>query len=320
VSKIEKALRELQRARNVEKEARPPQSPIGTLAGETMLPNLEATAGHSPEGDTLELEALGGSTAPARIHIDLDALRAEGFLAPDDESRFLADEYRQIKRPLVAHAFGKRATKIEDGHIILVSSALPGDGKTFTCINLALSMAREADQSILLVDADIAKAHISHLFGANERAGLMDLLEDDSELEPQDVILETDVPGLAVMPAGGMRLHSTELLASNRMERLLKALTAQNPNRIVLIDSSPLLSTSESRVLATLCGQIVLVVHAGLTPQNAVLDAIDLVDESKAVNLILNQARGASAGSYYGKYGGYGYGYGRSPETSRDEV
>jgi exopolysaccharide/PEP-CTERM locus tyrosine autokinase len=268
------------------------------------------------------MAALGSNKTVISIQINQDALRAAGFLAPDEENRELADQYRQIKRPLVAHAFGKRATKVEDGHIILVSSALPGDGKTFTCINLALSIARESDQSALLVDADVAKAHISQLFGVDKQAGLMDLLAQDSDLDLQDIILETDVPGLSVLPAGGMRLNSTELLASNRMESLLRALTLQDPNRIVLIDSSPLLSTSESRVLATLCGQVVLVVRAGATPQNAVLDAIDLVDKEKAVNLLLNQARGASAGSYYGKYGsyGYGYGYGGRPETSSDEV
>jgi exopolysaccharide/PEP-CTERM locus tyrosine autokinase len=318
MSKIQKAIQEMQKAKGAKPTAPGPQPPIGKLASAGESEGPEPVENHVAGDETLELAALDSDKIAASIFIDQDALRSAGFLAPDEENRYLADQYRQIKRPLVAHAFGKRATKVEDGHIILVTSALPGDGKTFTCINLALSLAREQDQSVLLVDADVAKGHISRLFGAGDQVGLMDLLEDEGGLDLQDVILDTDVPGLAVMPAGGMRLHSTELLASNRMERLLRALTAQDPHRIMLIDSSPLLSTSESRVLTTLSGQIVLVVCAGVTPQNAVLDAIDLIDESKAVNLILNQARGSLAGGYYGGYGGYG-GYGYGAETPRDQ-
>ncbi len=286
MSKIHKALHEMQK-KNLAGNVLDPPETIGNV--------VEPTAADPPG---------------RMIHIDQEALRASGFIAPEDEARILIDQFRYIKRPLVAHAFGKRATKVQDGHLILVTSALPGDGKTFTCINLALSMAREQDRSVLLVDADVVKGHISHLFGATEQPGLLDLLEEDCDLDLEDTILKTDIAGLSIMSAGKMRAHSTEMLASHRMERLIKALGTREPDRIVLFDSSPLLCTSEARVLGSLAGQVVLVVRSGSTPQGAVFEAINMIDKDRTLNLVLNQARGSADGGYYGYGYGYGGGYG----------
>ena len=248
------------------------------------------------------------------IKVDRDALRRVGLMAPEDEERHLMDQYRNIKRPLVAHAFGIRATKVPDGHLILVSSAVPGEGKTFTCINLALSIAMERDRSVLLVDADVAKPHISRLFGVEDRPGLLDLLDDSEAMDYADTILATDVPRLSIMPAGHVRANATELLASAEMEKLIRHMEEDDPDRIILFDSPPILVTSEARILTSLVGQIALVVHAGQTPQQAVLDAVSTIHEDKPVNLILNQARHSGVGNYYGGY----YGYGQQPEGGND--
>ena len=288
--------------------------PLGKVISDRVAPETAEPVAEVELGDaTSNLAALDETQIQRRVLIDREALRREGFFAPEDEERVLVDQYRQIKRPLIAHAFGKRATKIPDGHLILVSSALAGDGKTFTCLNLALSMAREQDRSVLLVDADVAKAHITTLFGAEDQPGLLDLLEEDLKLKLNDAILETDIKGLSVMTAGLMRTHSTELLASERMESLIRALSAQDPNRIVLFDSSPLLATSEARELTSLVGQVVLVVAAELTPQQAVVAALAVVDQGKPVNLVLNQARHSSSNGYYG------YGYGRDSKGERND-
>jgi protein-tyrosine kinase len=301
VSKIQNAIRKIQKSKSAEVET---ESMLAM--GEIVSKRVDAL-GTDVGDETPQRAVLGDATVQRSISVDRDALRSAGFFASENEERVLVDQYRQIKRPLVAHAFGKRATKIRDGHLILISSALPGDGKTFTCINLALSIAREQDRSVLLVDADVAKAHITRLFGAEGQPGLLDLLEEDSLLNLDDTILKTDITGMSVMTAGAMRSHSTELLASERMESLIRALSAQDPNRIVLFDSSPILATSESLVLSSLVGQVVLVVAAEQTPQQAVLEAIAAIDENKPVNLVLNQARYDSADGY----NSYGYGYGR---------
>ncbi len=317
MSKIQKAIRDIEKTRR--KGVTSDQAvTLGVLVERSEQLAHQGTEDESEYlGDeTRHLAALDSDKVIRSVEVIRESLREAGFIAPEEEEQQIIDQYRQIKRPLVAHAFGKRATKIEGGHLILVSSALSGDGKTFSCINLALSMSSEQDRSVLLIDGDVAKAHVSRLFGIDDQPGLTDLLQRDSKLDLNDVILNTDIEGLSLMASGRMNKYTTELFASNRMERLIKALSAQDPNRIIIFDSSPLLSTSEARVLTTLVGQIVLVVCAGKTPRNAVLQALDLIEEGKAVNLVLNQARNTSSDGYYGSYYGYGAGDG---STGRSE-
>jgi len=240
------------------------------------------------------------------IEVDREMLRDAGYLAPADQERFLAEQYRILKRPLIDNAFGRGAYMGDDANLIMVTSALPGDGKTFNCINLALSMAIEKDVSVLLVDADVAKPHISRLFGIDDKPGLIDLLKDKS-IDVDTVVMRTDIPGLRILPAGCPDEHATELLASRRMGKVINELSKAYPDRVVIFDSPPILATSESRVLASFMGQIVMVVCAGWTPQQAVEDALENLDDSKAINLILNQS---ASGSGSASYGAYKYGYG----------
>jgi protein-tyrosine kinase len=242
------------------------------------------------------------------IEISRDALRAAGLLPPEHQARQIADEYRQIKRPLIANAFGRGQQALPRGRIIAMMSALPGEGKTFNSINLAFSMALEKDMSVLLVDADVAKPHISRMFGVRDEPGLIDLLTDPHRTL-EEVILATNIPGLSILPAGRTSETATELLASTRMTEIVQGLERQDPNRIVLFDSPPLLLTTESRALAASAGQVVLVVRADETPRNAVLEAVELIGEGKWVGLILNQSSTPSAGGYYG----YGQRYGEVP-------
>ena len=245
------------------------------------------------------------------LHVDNEALRDAGLIAPEYHEQLLANQYRDIKRPLIAHAFGKRVTQIEGGNLIMVSSALPGEGKTFTSINLALSMAHEKDHFVLLVDADVANPHSSEMFGAADELGLLDVLEKP-DIPVQSLILPTDVDNLSLLPAGKLRPHSTELLASAVMEDVCETLSRLSKGQIIIFDSPPLLQTSEAKVLAGLAGQVVIVVRAEETPQDAVAAALAVLDEGKAVNLVLNQAR-AGIGEYQ-----YGYGI-KKAEESREE-
>jgi exopolysaccharide/PEP-CTERM locus tyrosine autokinase len=187
----------------------------------------------------------------------------------------------------------------------MMASALPGDGKTFTSINLALSISRERDTTVVLVDADVAKPHISRIFGVDQELGLLDALSDPS-LDIESLVLPTDVKGLSILPAGKPREHATELVASSQMKDVVRRLIAAHAHRIALFDSSPLLVSSESRALAAFVGQVALVVRAGRTPRQAVLDAIGHLGEGKSVGLVLNQGRASFSEGLYG----YGYGYG----------
>lgn len=242
--------------------------------------------------------------AGQRVLIDYAQLRAQGLLAPDAEQRRLAEQYRAIKRPLVRNANPSVDPPVPRGNLIMVASALAGEGKTFTCVNLCLSIARERDWSVVLVDGDCSKPHLTQLFCAEREPGLTDLLRDPS-LDFDSLVMPTNVDGLSILPAGSRDPHASELLASKRMEDLCETLWADMGGRIIVFDSSPLLLTTEAPVLATQVGQVVVVVRANDTPQQAVLAALERLDQTKAIGCVLNQSWDTSEPG--GGYGYYGY-------------
>jgi exopolysaccharide/PEP-CTERM locus tyrosine autokinase len=234
--------------------------------------------------------------------IEFSALHRAGLTPSESDERRLMAEYRQIKRPLVANAVTRGAPILRNGHLIVVASAMPGEGKTFTAVNLALSMSFEKDLHVVLVDADTAKPQLTQVLGVTDSPGLLDALREQT-FDPEQAILPTDVPNLSFMPAGRHSAEATELLASTRMAQVAGALTRRDRQRILLFDSPPLLLTNESRVLTQLAGQVVVVVRAESTPHPVVLDALDLLEGEPAVYLVLNQSSRSSTEAYY--YYGY---------------
>ncbi|HEV7985023.1 MAG TPA: hypothetical protein VGP20_02580 [Steroidobacteraceae bacterium] len=242
--------------------------------------------------------------APARtIPINQDALRAAGLLPPPHQERELAQQYRQIKRPLINRALGRGVEALPQGNLIMVASAVPGEGKTFMSLNLALSMRLEEDLTVLLVDGDVVNPRLSQVLGAQSEPGLLDVIKDSSVSLPS-LLMPTDVPGLSFLPAGRPDDKSTELLASSRMQQVVAQLAAQDPTRLVVFDSAPLLLTTESQALAQVSGQILIVVRAEQTPQQVVFEAIETLAEDKPVSLVLNQCVRQPHGYYY-QYGSY---------------
>jgi exopolysaccharide/PEP-CTERM locus tyrosine autokinase len=237
------------------------------------------------------------------LNVDGNALRAHGYLPDKDLDRQFADHFRRIKRPLIDKALSGNAAAGEP-RIIMVASAVPGDGKTFTTINLAFSMAHERDISVLLVDSDVAKQHITEIFGLRDQKGLLDALVDEN-LDTESLVVPTNLRGLSILPAGRRVEGTAELLSSNRMRKIAASLCARRPRRIVLLDSPPLLITNEGRALLKIAGQVALVVRAGETPRHAVQAALELFDEKQAGGLILNQVTTGSTEGYYG-YEAYG--------------
>jgi protein-tyrosine kinase len=237
-----------------------------------------------------------------RIAFDFGRLGAEGYLSELGQERRFADYFHRIKRPLIARALAPGAA--DDERLMMLSSALPGDGKTFVAINLALSMARERDISLLLVDADLPKARITRVLGLQEEPGLLGALRDD-KLDVESLVLDTDIPGLEFLPAGGSPDGAAELVASSRMREIAVRLTCRNARRLVLFDSPPLLISSEARALLQIPGQIVLVARAGRTPRHAILEAIAHVEKNKLVGLVLNDAHVTSEHGYYDYYAEY---------------
>jgi exopolysaccharide/PEP-CTERM locus tyrosine autokinase len=285
LSLIENSLEKLRRAASAPKE--------GVATGAPL--RLEPVATLEPRH------------AHKRTPVDLGRLRAEGYLPDPQEERRFADYCHRIKRPLIQRALASDAA--QDARLIVLSSALPGEGKTFIAMNLALSMARERDISVLLVDGDLPKAHISRVLGLHDEPGLVNALRDD-RVDVESLIFDTDIANLEVLPAGGPCEGAAELVASARMREVATRLTTLNPRRLVLFDSPPLLVSSEARALMPVPGQIVLVARAGHTPRRAITDAIANIDRKKLLGLVLNDAHVSG-----NQHGYYDYGYGAPAEA-----
>jgi len=282
---------------------------LKTLRLETSVsPRIEAGSPHpAPTIERLQDSArvVDQATEPAPPwHVDHGALERMGLLSADSEvNGRLTDELRRIKRPLMGNAIGKGARVLAHAERIVVTSAVPGEGKTFTAMNLALSLARERDFEVLLVDGDIPKFDITRVLGLEGRPGLMDVLADE-QCQPAEVMLRTDVPNLLVVPVGRRQSHTAELLGSLRMEYVLEEFGGRNLRRLVVFDSSPLLATAESQALVSHMGQVVMVVAADRTPQQVVNLALQSLNGSPYIGLILNMSRLPASENHYDSYYG----------------
>ena len=269
-------------------------------------PSAPPTADAQASGGRPEAPLPAGPQAHAHgpmVPIERGALRAAGLLAPQEDLQLLVRQYRKIKQPLIDRAMGRGAPRLPKGYLIMIASAMAGEGKSFTAVNLALSLALEKDLRVLLVDADVAKPHLSHVLGRGEAPGLLDALRDPAT-DIEAFISPTDLPTLSFLPAGTGSEEAAELLASARMAQLAAQLGANDPQRVIVFDSSPLLQTTEAVTLSHVAGQIVVVVRAEFTPQPVLLDALKLLGGHPSVSLVLNQSIRSVTSAYY--YYGYG--------------
>lgn len=236
--------------------------------------------------------------------IDRQRLEARGMIVPGSPVTGIAEEYRIVKREIIRNFAGTaNRPVVPRGHRVLIASANPGEGKTFTAVNLALSLAVEADHDVLLIDADIAKPSVVEALGLADGPGLMDALADPS-LPVGDCLIQTDIAGLKVMPAGAQHLHDTELLASARTEALLAQLEQGAPGRIIILDSPPVLAASPAAVLAGHVGQLIMVVRADQTLEASLRDAIGLMGGCPHIQLLLNGVKFSPGGRRFGTYYG----------------
>lgn len=257
-----------------------------------------------PKVDSLEKTQSEIKSDGRYVSLNLDLLRSKGMLLPEGGPVQLAEEFRQIKRPLLMNAFPEEANGIEKSNLVLVTSSVPGEGKTFTAINLAMSIATEREKTVLLVDADVAKPSISNVLGLKTELGLIDMLEDPS-IQFSDVMIRTDVPKFSILPSGSLHRHSTELLASDKMRNLTNEMSKRYSDRIIIFDSPPLMAATQGGVLADLVGQIVMVIESDSTPQYIVKEAIGKLANCEVVGCVLNKTKKGMGLNYYA-YGNYG--------------
>lgn len=305
-SLIEQAAQRLEQLRRAGAEI--PMGPASASAEHATTP-ARLTVKSTPAGSMPSPHAAPASMSTSKsVTLDLDALSAAGIVTPNAPRSYLADQFRLIKRPLLANVRGKDAKTIKHGNLIMVTSSLAGEGKSFNSVNLAMSIAMELDNTVMLVDADVARPSVLRMLGLPASPGLLDLLDGHTDM--QSVLLKTNIDKLTILPSGTPHPKATELLASDAMRALLDDMAARYPDRIIIFDSPPLLLTTESRVLATQMGQIVMVVQAEKTLQADVQNALSTIKACANINLVLNKVRSTRSDGY--GYG-YGYGYGEAP-------
>lgn len=283
------------------------------------LPEVAPPMSFAPEGAQVFIPAAAADAAatpldgiPSRQRfrkapqpIDRRLLREQCLIEPEGPVSALLEEFRIVKRQLLLTAADSRAGRTaRHGERILVCSAHPGEGKTFCAVNLALSIAAEKDNEVLLVDADFAKPSVLSTLGLPGGPGLMDALADP-EVMVEECIIPTDIPGLSVLPAGNQTGSDTEYLASARTRAILDRLTEQAPNRIVIFDSPPALAASPASELAMHVGQAVMVVRADVTGEAALRDAVGILSGCADIKLLLNGTRFSPTGRRFGTYYGY---------------
>jgi len=275
---------------------------VNTSGDKTAVSSAKVTA---PKEDASgKVKSVSRSTGENKKSVKIfDRLLEANMLVPgSDLGREIQDDYRRIKRPLVSNACGRNKAMVERGNLILVTSSIPGEGKSYSSVNLALSISSEMDHTVLLVDCDVAKQGVSRMLGLENVCGLVDVLEND-DLSIGDVLLQTDIPNFRVVSAGKHNEYYAELLASQRMSELVDEIAGRYSDRIIIFDGPPLLPTPQTQILAGLVGQVVFIIEAGKTPQSLVEDALRMISPEQAIGLVLNKKEGLSGrGEYYGYY------------------
>ncbi|MGI9334472.1 MAG: XrtA-associated tyrosine autokinase [Gammaproteobacteria bacterium] len=279
--------------------SRPAQPHIAQQTVAAPRSGVSTTPGLS---ERLDLPSAGTGQS---VEIDFKKLATLGLITPDTLDSETAEEHRVIKRPLLRKVAEGAAQAGVYNNLILVTSSVPGEGKTFTSVNLAISMAMELDHTVLLVDTDVARSGVANVLGISYEHGLTDYLRNE-ESDLGKLLVKTNIPNLTVLPVGKSYANTTELLSSQEMLRLRDELATRYRDRIVIFDSPPLLAVSGTSVLTEIVGQIVLVVEAVSTSKGALRDALRLlanVPESR-IGIVLNKSRETTHKSYrYGYYG-----------------
>ena len=281
-----------QRIENIDERAEESRLPTEAPSGLAVLRN------HAASRIASQPDPLSASNV---AHIDLARLQEIGMVTPLGGRTRIVDEYRLIKRPVLYNAVKSSSQK--RGNLVMVTSAQPGEGKTFTAISLAMSVLAEKNIQVLLVDLDTARQNLCRTLGISSEKGLINLLNDTAS-SLSEVLVQTDVPRLTVLPAGVDEPLAHELLASPKMQRLMSDLSNQYRHGLVIVDTAPVLVSTDTSVLATNVGQVIMVVEANRTGRASIEEAVSQVKGCEQISFLLNRVALSDMiyqyGSYYG--------------------
>lgn len=295
MSDKKKSLVERFAERNAETKAEP-QEPVNRFDEPRAEPRF------GPSGFATDPEPRGRSINMANLN--LFEMEKSGYVTPNSGRSRIVEEFRAIKRPLLLNAFEPKAESRGREHVIMVSSTQPNEGKTFVAVNLAMSIASEKGLNVLLVDADVMRRDIPERLGFHAEYGFLDLLTDET-MNISDVLVRTNVPNVTILPSGDHVAQATELLTSPQMKSLMSDIASRYSDRVIVIDTPPILLSSEASVLASYVGQVVVVVEANRTSQRDLTQALSLISSCDNISLVLNKVTEQQARERYGAYAYY---------------
>jgi exopolysaccharide/PEP-CTERM locus tyrosine autokinase len=241
------------------------------------------------------------------VNISPASLAAQGIALPSAGLGRTVEEFRIIKRQILANA--SQVNSAAGAHLnraVMITSAKPGDGKTYTAINLALSLAVERDLKVLLVDADVYRQSMLQYLGITAEAGWIDYISGSGH-SFSDILLHTNIPNLSILPAGNGNAEVPELMSSRNMSAFVHEMAARYLDRFIIFDTLPCLASSEPAILSSLVGQTLFVVAANATSRDELDSSLRLISACPSVSLVLNKAE-PLLNQEFGKYG-YAYEY-----------
>ena len=204
-----------------------------------------------------------------------------------------AEEFRKL-RTLIFQTSASKPMQT-----LLVTSAVPREGKSTVANNLALVIAQGVKERALLIDCDLRNSHSSPLLTQNVPLGLSDYLM--GKLDPTKLVVRVG-PKLSVVPSGSITSNPAELVGSEKMRNLIKTVQSQYANRYIIIDSPPIMSTTEPIILSEMVDGVIVVVHAGKTPRDLVQRSIESINKEKILGIVVNQIEAKPSSYYYKRY------------------
>ncbi|MEA2772935.1 MAG: protein-tyrosine kinase [Acetobacteraceae bacterium] len=281
------------------------QRDFGPMTGQAAVLDRPADvppAAQPPFGQRGGLADPAAGLLQGPASIDAVSLERAGMVDWSRTRTRISEEFRLVQRQIIRSAFGPGA---EPGfsNLLLVTSARPGEGKSFMATNLSGSIARQGDHHVLLVDADSKRDSICYSLGLAQARGLLDLAANP-KLDPSPLIVKTPIERLSILPVGRERERSAELFSTKEMTRLIQSLGRRYADRLLILDAPPCLSTSDPAVLSQVVGQILFVVEADRTQRDEIEASLDLIQACPTITMVLNKQQ-ISSRYTFGAYSSY---------------
>ena len=276
----------------------------------TQIPPRPSHPSPSPDEAAGPTKTSPPPSAPNLVQLNMAALRRAGMINPEIKTSTIANEFRNIKRKVLVAARDKQSRELVN-NLVMVTSSLPEEGKTFTSVNLALSLSAERDVQVLLIDCDLHRPSVSNFFENPGEVGLSELLSSRAT-DIQDMVHRCEtIPNLGVLFAGRHTDNSPELVASTAMHNLLVAISGRYRDQIVIIDTPPALTAFEPAILAQNVHQTILVVSAQRSGRSQIEKALDSISACHNISLLFNRAS-----KWEQRESGYYYNYGPRPDVA----